>query len=127
MQYAHARVASVMKELAARGLRYDDAMGRAAAMANGGSALDTPAAKTLLAAISRYPEIIEHAAAQRAPHTLAHYLRDLANEVHSFYAAERVLVPEDDARAARVFLLRGAQQVIRNGLAILGASAPESM
>lgn len=127
MQYAHARVASVMKELAARGLRYDDAMGRAAAMANGGSALDTPAAKTLLAAISRYPEIIEHAAAQRAPHTLAHYLRDLANEVHSFYAAERVLVPEDDARAARVFLLRGAQLVIRNGLAILGASAPESM
>jgi arginyl-tRNA synthetase len=127
MQYAHARVASVMKELGARGLAYDDATGRAAALADGGAQLRSAAARPLLVAISRYPEVIEHAAALRAPHMLAHYLRDLANEVHSFYAAERVLVPEDAARAARVFLLRGAQQVIRNGLAILGASAPESM
>jgi arginyl-tRNA synthetase len=127
MQYAHARVASVMKELGARGLAYDDVAGQAAALADGGAQLGSAAARSLLAAISRYPEVIEHAAAQRAPHALAHYLRDLANEVHSFYAAERVLVPEEAARAARVFLLRGAQQVIRNGLAILGASAPESM
>ncbi len=127
MQYAHARVASVMKELRARDLPYDDATGRAAALADGGALLGSAAARSLLVAISRYPEVIEHAAAQRAPHILAHYLRDLANEVHSFYAAERVLVPEQSARAARVFLLRGAQQVIRNGLAILGASAPESM
>lgn len=127
IQYAHARVASVMKELAARGLRYDDALGRSAAMTDTGAALGSDAAKALLTAISRYPEVVEHAAAQRAPHTLAHYLRDLANDVHSFYAAERVLVAEDELRAARVWLLRGAQQVIRNGLAILGASAPESM
>lgn len=127
MQYAHARVASVMKELGARGLEYDDDAGRSAALADGGAQLGSAAARSLLAAISRYPEVIEHAAAQRAPHALAHYLRELANEVHSFYAAERVLVPDEDARAARVFLLRGAQQVIRNGLAILGASAPESM
>jgi arginyl-tRNA synthetase len=116
-----------MKELAARGLRYDDALGRSAAMTDTGAALGSDAAKALLTAISRYPEVVEHAAAQRAPHTLAHYLRDLANDVHSFYAAERVLVAEDELRAARVWLLRGAQQVIRNGLAILGASAPESM
>lgn len=127
MQYAHARVASVLKELRARGLAYDDATGRAAALADNGARLGSAAARPLLVAISRYPEVIEQAAMQRAPHALAHYLRDLANEVHSFYAAERVLVPEEDARAARVFLLRGAQQVIRNGLAILGASAPESM
>ncbi len=127
MQYAHARVASVLKELKARGFAYDDASGRAAALADGGAQLGSQGARSLLGAIARYPELIEHAAAQRAPHALAHYLRDLANEVHSFYAAERVLVPDDAARAARVFLLRGAQQVLRNGLAILGASAPESM
>ena len=127
MQYAHARVASVMKELVARNLPYDARSGRDAALADGGAHLAGEAAQALMVAISRYGEIIELAAAQRAPHALAHYLRDLANDVHTFYAAERVLVPEAAPRAARVYLLQAAQQVIRNGLAILGASAPESM
>jgi arginyl-tRNA synthetase len=58
---------------------------------------------------------------------LVHFLRDFANTLHTFYNAERVLVPEDDVRAARVYLLLAVQQVLRNGLAVLGVSAPETM
>ncbi len=127
IQYAHARVASVMKELAARGLGYDAARARDIVAAQGAALLGSDAAQAMLTSLSRYPEVIVQAAAQRGPHALVHYLRDLANTVHSFYNAERVLVPEDDARHARVYLLGAAQQVIRNGLAVLGVSAPDSM
>ena len=71
--------------------------------------------------------MIQQAAAQRAPHALVHYLKELATTLHAFYNAERVLVPENDLRQARVYALLAVQQALRNGLGILGASAPETM
>jgi arginyl-tRNA synthetase len=127
IQYAHARVASVMKELAARGFPFDADTARAALLQDGTALLAGETAQALCSTVSRYPEVVAAAAANRAPHALAHYLRELANALHTFYGAERVLVADERERGARVYLLLAAQQVIRNGLQILGASAPESM
>jgi len=127
IQYAHARVASVMKELAGRGFAYDGAQARQIMLAQGATLLAGAQAEAMLAALSRYPEVILQAAAQRAPHALVHYLRELATTLHAFYNAERILVADDALRSARLYALLAVQQVLRNGLAILGASAPESM
>lgn len=127
IQYAHARVASVMKELAARNVGYDPARAEQIVLADGATLLASEHAQAMLATLSKYGEIIQHAAATRAPHTLVHYLRDLATTLHAFYNAERVLVPEDEPRHARLYALLAVQRVLRNGLAILGVSAPESM
>ncbi len=127
VQYAHARVASVMKELAARGIGWDSARARATVLAHGAELLSGAHAEAMLSALSRYPEVIRQAAAQRAPHALVHYLRELATTLHAFYNAERVLVPDEAQREARIYALLAVQQVLRNGLAVLGASAPESM
>jgi len=127
IQYAHARVASVMKELAGRGFAYDGAQARQIMLAQGATLLAGAQAEAMLAALSRYPEVILQAAAQRAPHALVNYLRELATTLHAFYNAERILVADDALRSARLYALLAVQQVLRNGLAILGASAPESM
>jgi arginyl-tRNA synthetase len=127
VQYAHARVASVMKELAARGFGWDAPRAQATVLTRGAELLSGAHAEAMLAAMSRYPEVIRQAAAQRAPHALVHYLRELATTLHAFYNAERVLVADEAQREARVFALLAVQQVLRNGLAILGASAPDSM
>jgi arginyl-tRNA synthetase len=122
LQYAHARVASILKELAARGYSFD--------RANGLAQLDRLIGsheKTVLSTLSRYPELIEQAAAARAPHALVHYLRDLAKDFSSWYNAERFIVEDAALRDARLALALGVQQVIRNGLGILGVSAPETM
>jgi len=122
IQYAHARVASVMKQLASRGLSFDrDAGLTAAGMLGGGEE------QAVLSSLSRYPEIVEQAAVNRAPHTLAHYLRELANVFHTYYNAEVFIVGETALRNARLALVLGVQQVLRNGLTLLGVSAPESM
>src|SRR6202044_1706383 len=81
----------------------------------------------LVQSLSRYPESLALAATQRAPHTLVYYLRDLANAFHTYYNAEQFIVPEAPLRNARLALVGAAQQVIRNGLTLLGVSAPESM
>jgi arginyl-tRNA synthetase len=122
IQYAHARVASVMKQLAARGLTFDRDAGLAAAVA-----LDSAHEQAVLQALTRYPEIIEQAAMNRAPHALVHYLRDLANAFHTYYNAEQFIVDDQRLRNARLALVLGVQQVLRNGLTLLGVSAPESM
>jgi arginyl-tRNA synthetase len=122
IQYAHARVASVMKQLAARGLAFDREQGLAAA-----TALRGAQEQAVFSALTRYPEIIEQAAFGRAPHMLAHYLRELANTLHTYYNAEVFIVDDPAVRNARLALVLGVQQVIRNGLALLGVSAPESM
>ncbi|MFZ9652229.1 MAG: arginine--tRNA ligase [Steroidobacteraceae bacterium] len=127
IQYAHARVASVMKELVARGIGYDPARAQAIVTERGAELLAGEHAQAMLASLSKYAETIQHAAATRAPHTLVHYLRDLATTLHAFYNAERVLVPEDEPRHARIYALLAVQRVLRNGLAVLGVSAPESM
>jgi arginyl-tRNA synthetase len=116
-----------MKELAARGFTYDAESARTLVLEQGGALLAGPQAEAMLSCVSRYPEVIRQSAAQHAPHALVHYLRELATTLHAFYNAERVLVPESDIRSARVYALLAVQRVLRNGLAILGVSAPESM
>jgi len=122
IQYAHARVASVMKQLASRGLAFEREAGLAAA-----ELLASPHEQAVLKSLTRYPEILEQAAVNRAPHTLAHYLRDLANDFHTYYNAEVFIVAEAPLRNARLALVLAVQQVLRNGLTLLGVSAPESM
>ena len=122
IQYAHARVASVMKQLIARGLKFDAAQGLASA-----AGLTGTHEQAVLSALTRYPEVLEQAALSRTPHALAHYLRELANTLHTYYNAEQFIVEDAAVRNARLALVLGVQQVLRNGLALLGVSAPESM
>ncbi len=122
IQYAHARVASVVKQLGARGLKFD----RAAGLANAGL-LSGPQEQAVLTALVRYPEVLEQAALNRAPHAIVHYLRDLANTFHTYYNAETFIVEDASLRNARLALVLGVQQVIRNGLGLLSVSAPETM
>ncbi|HEY4972157.1 MAG TPA: arginine--tRNA ligase, partial [Steroidobacteraceae bacterium] len=115
IQYAHARVASVMKQLESRQLQYD------AAMASDNLArLDSPQEQAALRELARYPELVQQAAAARAPHTLVHYLRELANTFHTWYNAATFIVEDAPLRNARLALALGVRQVIHNGLALLG-------
>jgi arginyl-tRNA synthetase len=122
IQYAHARVSSVARQLQARGLAFD----RAEGLANAGL-LTGEHEQAVLQTLARYPEVIELAATNRAPHAVVHYLRELANAFHTYYNAEQFIVPESKLRNARLALVTGLQQVIRNGLTLLGVSSPESM
>ncbi len=122
IQYAHARVASVLKQLAARGLEFD----RAAGLASAGL-LAGPQEQAVLTTLVRYPEVLEQAAITRAPHGIVHYLRELANTFHTYYNAETFIVDDARLRNGRLALVLGVQQVIRNGLGLLNVSAPESM
>jgi arginyl-tRNA synthetase len=122
IQYAHARVASVGRQMAAKGYQYDERI----ALASLG-ALTSPHEAALLTMLGKYPEVIELAGANRAPHTLVHFLRDLAQAFHTWYNAEQFLVEDAGLRNARIALARAAQQVVRNGLTLLGVSAPETM
>ena len=120
IQYAHARVSSVMKQLASKSLAYD-------AAAADLSLLTSTHEQEVITAISKYPEIVERSALDRTPHTLVHYLRDLANTLHTYYNAEKFIVDDAALRNARLLLVLAVQQVIRNGLTLLGVSAPETM
>ncbi|MGH8496834.1 MAG: arginine--tRNA ligase [Gammaproteobacteria bacterium] len=122
IQYAHARVCSVFRQLDGRGLEWD--VGNAREHLN---RLEDARERSLMTALGRYPEVIELAAANRAPHNLVHYLRELANEFHSYYNAVPFIIDEAGLRDARLMLIAATRQVIRNGLALLGVSAPESM
>jgi arginyl-tRNA synthetase len=122
IQYAHARVASVLRQLRDRGLAFDAAIARAhlALLAN-----DYELA--LMKSLASYPEAVVLAAAQRAPHMLVHYLRELANAFHTYYNAQQFIVDDAPLRNARLALVTAVQQVVKNGLALLGVAAPESM
>jgi arginyl-tRNA synthetase len=122
IQYAHARVASVMKQLEARQLQYDAAMA-----SENLQRLDNPHEQAALRELARYPEVVLQAAAARAPHALVHYLRELANAFHTWYNAATFIVDDPPLRNARLALALGVRQVVRNGLSLLGVSAPESM
>lgn len=118
IQYAHARVCSVLAQW-------------------GGSEAELPGADVaplanerelvLCARLAEFPETVENAARDHAPHAIAFYLKDLAGDFHSYYNAERILVEDERLRLARLALCLAVRQVLRNGLAILGVSAPESM
>ncbi len=122
IQYAHARIASVFRQLAEKSLAWDEKNGR-----NNMPALDEPQEKALMTSLSRYPEIIELSANNRAPQHLVHFLRDLANDFHSWYNAHVFIVDDANVRDARLTLCAATRIVIANGLTILGVSAPESM
>ena len=122
IQYAHARICSVLKQLQARGLTSDESLGLANL-----SGLQEPHELMLINLISRYPEVIETAAVSCEPHQLAYYLRELANALHSYYNAVQLLCEEELRRAARLCLLKAVRHVLHNGLKLLGVSSPESM
>ncbi len=122
IQYANARVSSVLRQLKDRGLEHDGANG----IAHLALAAE-PQEQALIKRLSLYPEIVEQCALQRAPHALVHYLRDLANDFHTNYSAHQFIVEDSALRDARIALARAAQIVIRNGLGLLGVSAPDTM
>ncbi|MBS1247302.1 MAG: arginyl-tRNA synthetase [Proteobacteria bacterium] len=122
IQYVHARVSSVLRQLGDKGLSRDEACGRASL-----TLLTEPHEEALLVALSRYPDVVESAALAHEPHQLAHYLRELATAFHAYYNEHRVLVPDDALRDARLNLSLATRQVIKNGLKLLGVSAPEVM
>lgn len=122
IQYAHARICSVFRNLEQMNETHNQAIGEAAL-----KLLIEPNEIKLLRALSRYPEIIESAARLRAPHQLAHYLQALATEFHPLYNSEQFLVDDENVRNARLNLILSTRIVLANGLALLGISAPESM
>ena len=122
VQYAHARISSVLKQAAERGLHFDQAAGLAAL-----ESLGEPAELALMREISRWPEVVAQGAAQRAPHLVVHYLRELAQAFHACYAALPFIVDDARTRNSRLALIAAARQALRNGLAVLGVSAPEAM
>jgi arginyl-tRNA synthetase len=122
IQYAHARVCSVFKQLEEKGYRYNQNHGLANL-----TLLNEPHESDLLTRLARYPELISSAGQQHEPHQLVHFLRDLANEFHTYYNAHQFIVEDAAIREARLCLIQAVQQVIANGLDLLGVTAPESM
>jgi arginyl-tRNA synthetase len=111
-----------MRQLHERGLSHDTAHGLASL-----SRLTAPQEQQLIKRVSAFPEIVRQCAVQRAPHTMVHYLRDLANDFHTNYSAHQFIVDDAALRDARLDLALAAQTVIRNGLELLGVSAPVTM
>jgi arginyl-tRNA synthetase len=122
IQYAHARVSRVLEELTERGYTYD----REAGMAAFGQ-LDSDHETALMVELARYPEVVETAATNLEPHLVAQYLRELAGALHSYYHEHKWIVDDTGLRNARVTLALATRQVLRNGLGLLGISAPEKM
>ncbi|MEO6968132.1 MAG: arginine--tRNA ligase [Rhodanobacteraceae bacterium] len=122
IQYAHARICSVQRQMHERSIVFD----RNPALAQL-HRLDSAHAQALLIEISRYPEVVEAASANLEPHLLAQYLRELAHAFHTWYNAEQFLIDDEGLRDARLALAFGTRQVLANGLELLGVSAPETM
>lgn len=122
IQYAHARVCSIMKRASEDGHGWDRETGLAHLQM-----LDNDYEQGLLGKLAQYPEILERAALHHEPHQIAQYLRDLASDFHSWYNAHKVIMEEPGLRNARLTLSEAVRQVIHNGLMLLGVSAPESM
>lgn len=122
IQYAHARVCSVMRKLREQQLSWTTEAGIANL-----DKLTGESEKAILRRLDRYPELVSQAAEKSEPHAVANFLKDLAGDFHSWYNANKVLVEEAELRDARLALSEAVRQVIANGLALLGVSAPESM
>jgi arginyl-tRNA synthetase len=118
VQYAHARICSILQQW--------DGDDEALLQANY-VLLESKASDHLLRRLAEYPEMLTAAAADLSPHAVAFYLRDLAGDFHAFYNADRVLVDDPALKLARLALLSATRQVIENGLALLGVSAPRKM
>jgi arginyl-tRNA synthetase len=118
VQYAHARICSVLATWGGDVARLADV---------DLSALSSAPAQPLLALLAKYPDMLTTAAEDFAPHDVAFYLRELAAAYHSYYDAERILVDDEAVRLARLALIAATAQVLHNGLAVLGVSAPVKM
>ena len=118
VQYAHARICSVLASWGG-----DVASLKAVDLA----ALDSPQAQALMLLLAKYPEMLTAAADDEAPHDVTFYLRELAASYHSYYDAERILVDDEAVKLARLALVAATAQVLHNGLAVLGVSAPQKM
>ena len=122
IQYAHARVVSVFRQLEEKGWSWS----RPAAVAALPRLVEDHE-RVLMATLGRYPEVVETAAGNRAPQNVVHYLRELAQDFHTWYNAQTFLVEDEELRSARLALAEAARQVLANGLALVGVSAPDSM
>jgi arginyl-tRNA synthetase len=122
VQYAHARVCSVFRQLQEKGHVHDRELGE-----RNVARLSEPHEKALIRRVTYYPELLETAARALEPHQLAHYLRDLAGDFHTYYNAHTFIVDDVGLRNARLNLVAATRQVLENGLKLLGVSAPEKM
>ncbi len=122
VQYAHARVCSVLRQLDEKGLKRNLNLGM-----DNLDKLTESHETALITLLSKYPETLEKSALQYEPHQLIHYLRDLANSFHTYYNAHQFLVDDEAVRNARLNLICAAKQVLSNGLSLLNINTPESM
>ncbi|THK41595.1 arginine--tRNA ligase [Methylophaga sp. SB9B] len=122
VQYAHARICSVFRQLAERQLSWDQQLGL-----QNLSLLSEEHEQALLTMLSRYPEVVELAAITHTPHLLAHFLMDLARDFHTYYNAHQFMIDDINVSQARLTLITAVRQVIANGLGLMGVSAPQSM
>jgi arginyl-tRNA synthetase len=122
VQYAHARICSVFQQAAEQSIPFES---NPAAVDY--ALLSEPHEQALITSLAKYPEIVEAAALHEEPHQLTHYLRELANDFHTYYNAHKFLISDTPLREARLQLILATRQVIRNGLNLLGVSAPEKM
>jgi arginyl-tRNA synthetase len=118
IQYAHARICSVLAQWTGdtKSLPKVDL-----------SPLNSAHDAALMQRLSEFPEVVENSATDLAPHTIANYLKDLASDLHSFYNEHKILVDDETTKLARLALISATQQVLRNGLQLLGVSAPNKM
>lgn len=122
VQYAHARVCSVFRQLAERQLNWDEQTGL-----ENLSLLTEDHEQALFTMLSRYPEVVELSAITYTPHLLAHFLMDLARDFHTYYNAHQFMTDDNKITQARLTLITAVRQVIANGLGLMGVSAPQSM
>lgn len=122
VQYAHARVCSVFRQLQEKGLAHERAIGESHF-----AKLTEPQEIALIRRLTSYPEVLERATADLEPHQIVYYLRDLAGEFHAYYNAHKFIIDDVELRNARLNLIAATRQVLANGLKILSVSAPEKM
>ena len=120
IQYAHARICSVFKQADEKELELDVSQANL-------SLLTEEIEKDILRELSRFRSVLESSAIQYEPHQLAYYLRDLSNHFHSYYNACKFIVDDKNLTQSRLALINATQQILKNGLSILGVGAPESM
>lgn len=122
IQYAHARICSVMRQLDEKNVFYNEEDALLLL-----DRLDTEHEKTLMRNIAKYPIVLQNAALRHEPHVLAYYLRELACDFHAYYNTSQFIVADGDLCNARICLIQAIKQVLANGLTLLGVSAPEAM